>query len=152
MMAAVKITIHRLPVFELLYAPSGDVHNLVEQTTNRVQIATLRECPVMDGDMVASIGDDVRPAPGRSVTGVVFATDEAAMWVQQGTGIHGPQHRPITSTRPGGRMRFPDRRAGGRRFVYARSVAGQPANPFMWRGLVRGTAFGRQRWTLNRLV
>jgi hypothetical protein len=151
-MANVKITIHRVPIFELLYAPTGAVHNLVERTTNAVHIATLRECPVMDGDMVASISDEVRAAPPRSVRGSVSSDDEAALWVQQGTGIYGPHGTPITSTRPGGRMRWPDRRPGASGFFYARSVSGQPANPFMWRGLVRGTALGPQRWTLNRLI
>jgi len=151
-MANVKIRIHRVPIFELLYAPTGEVHNLVERTTNRVQIATLRECPVMDGDMVASIRDDVRAAPPRSVRGVVFSNDEAALWVQQGTGIYGPMASPIVSTRPGGYMRWPDRRPGATGFFYAKAVAGQPANPFMWRGLVRGTAVGAQRWTLNRHI
>jgi hypothetical protein len=152
-MANVKITLHRVPIYELLYAPSGAVHNLVERTTNAVHIAVLRECPVMDGHMVASISRDIRVAPGSSVRGIVGSNDEAALWVQQGTGVYGPQRRPIVSTRqPHGRMRFPDRRAGRGGVVYARAVAGQPANPFMWRGLVRGTAFGAQRWTLNRLI
>lgn len=155
-MANVKITIHRVPIFELLYSPSGDVHNLVEQTTNMVQIATLRETPVMTGAMLRTIGDEIRVAPGRSVRGVVYSTDEAALWVQQGTGVHGPLATPIVPTRSRA-LRWPNRNPGrGRRgdgpFVYRSSVAGQPANPFMWRGLVRGTALGRQRWTLNRLI
>jgi hypothetical protein len=155
-MANVKITIHRVPIFELLYSPSGDVHNLVEQTTNMVQIATLREAPVMTGAMLRTIGDEIRVAPGRSVRGVVYSTDEAALWVQQGTGVHGPLAKPIVPTKSRA-LRWPNRNPGrGRRgdgpFVYRDSVAGQPANPFMWRGLVRGTAVGRQRWTLNRLI
>lgn len=148
-MANVKITIHRLPVFKLLYAPTGPIHNLVERTTNAVQIATLRECPIMDGHMVASIRKDVRAAPPRSVTGSVSSDDEAALWVQRGTGVYGPtgqRIRPRTSRM----LRWPDRRGVG--FVYRDSVAGQPANPFMWRGLVRGTAVGVQRWTLNRHI
>jgi hypothetical protein len=156
-MAVVKIRIHRAPIFELLYAPTGDVHNLVERTTNAVQIAVLRETPFMTGDMLASIGKDIRVAPGRSVRGIVESDDEAALWVQQGTGVFGPQGRPITSTRPGGRLRWPNRNPGRGRpgegpFVDRRSVAGQEANPFMWRGLVRGTSVGPQRWTLNRLI
>lgn len=151
-MANVKITIHRVPIFELLYAPSGDVHNLVERTTNMVQIATLRETPVMTGAMLSTIGDEIRVAPGRSVRGIVFSTDEAALWVQQGTGIYGPTGAPITSTRPGGILRWPDPPAPPTGFFYRRSVRGQRANPFMWRGLVRGTAVGHQRWTLNRLI
>ena len=157
-MANVKITIHRVPIFELLYSPSGDVHNLVEQTTNMVQIATLRETPVMTGAMLRTIGDEIRVAPGRSVRGVVYSTDEAALWVQQGTGIHGPTGTPIVPTRSRA-LRWPNRHPGRSRnpqgdgpFVFRSSVAGQTANPFMWRGLVRGTAASRQRWTLNRLI
>lgn len=159
-MANVKITIHRVPIFELLYAPTGDVHNLVERTTNAVHIAILREVPVMSGAMLASIGKDIRVAPGRSVRGVVESDDEAALWVQQGTGVYGPTGQRIRPSVPGVR-RAPDRKGGpvlrwpnrgGAGFVYRESVAGQPANPFMWGGLRRGTAFGAQRWTLNRLI
>lgn len=149
-MASVKITLHRVPIFELLYAPSGDVHNLVERTTTAVQFMVLREVPTATGAMLASIGKDIRVAPGRSVTGVVDSTDEAALWVQQGTGVFGPTGSPITPRRSRV-LRWPDRRAGAG-FVYRDSVAGQNANPFMWRGLVRGTRLGTQRWTLDRLI
>lgn len=149
-MADVKITIHRIPVFELLYAPTGEVHNLVERTTNFVHIATLREAPVMTGAMLATIGTDIRVAPGRSVTGVVDSTDDAALWVQQGTGVFGPTGQRIVPRRSRV-LRWPDRRSGSG-FVYRDSVAGQEANPFMWRGLRRGTAVGPQTWTLNRLI
>lgn len=149
-MADVKITIHRIPVFELLYAPTGDVHNLVERTTNAVHIATLREVPVLTGAMLATLGRDIRAAPGLSVTGVVDSGDEAALWVQQGTGIYGPTGQRLRP-RQSRMLRWPDRRRGGG-FVYAESVAGQQANPFMWRGLSRGTRIGPQRWTLTRLI
>jgi hypothetical protein len=149
-MASVKITLHRVPIFELLYVPTGDVHNLVERTTNSVHIATLRETPTGTGAMLASIGKDIRVAPGRSVTGIVDSTDEAALWVQQGTGVYGPTGQRITPRRSRA-LRWPDRR-GGAGFVFRDSVAGQTANPFMWRGLRRGTLLGTQRWTLNRLI
>jgi len=159
-MADVKITLHRIPIFELLYAPSGDVHNLVERTTNAVHLAILRETPVMTGAMVGTISKDIRVAPGRSVTGVVQSDDEAALWVQQGTGVYGPTGQRIRPSNPGVR-RAPDRKGGpvlrwpnrgGAGFLYRKSVAGQEANPFMWRGLRRGTLLGRQTWTLNRLI
>lgn len=155
-MADVKITLHRIPIFELLYAPTGDVHNLVERTTNAVHIAVLREVPVMTGAMLASISKDIRVAPGLSVTGVVSSDDEAALWVQQGTGVFGPSATPIIPTRSRA-LRWPNRnpsrgRRGDGPFVYRDSVLGQEANPFMWRGLRRGTLLGPQRWTLNRLI
>lgn len=149
-MANVKITMHRLPLFQLLYAPSGPVHGFVERTTTLVHVAVLRETPVMTGAMVASIGQDMRVAPGRSVRGVVSSSDEAALWVQQGTGVHGPSGQRIRATRSRV-MRWPDRR-GGSGFVFRDSIAGQDANPFMWRGLVRGTRASGHRWTLNRFV
>lgn len=149
-MANVKITINRAGVFELLYAPTGDIHNLVERTTNLVHIAVLREAPVMTGAMLATIGRDIRVAPGRSVTGVVDSNDDAALWVQQGTGVYGPTGQRIVPRRSRV-LRWPDRR-GGQGFVYRDSVAGQEANPFMWRGLRRGTAVGLQTWTLDRLI
>lgn len=149
-MANVKITMHRLPLFQLLYSPTGPVHSFVERTTTLVQIAVLREAPVMTGAMLASIRSDMRVAPGRSVRGVVFSNDEAALWVQQGTGVHGPSAQRIRASRSRV-LRWPDRR-GGAGFVFRDSIAGQEANPFMWRGLVRGTRASGHRWTLNRLV
>lgn len=50
-----------------------------------------------------------------------------ARWVHDGTGIHGPRRRPIT---PNGQfLRFTPK--GWTTFVFARSVKGMRANPFL---------------------
>lgn len=51
-----------------------------------------------------------------------------ASWVHDGTGIHGPRGRIITSRRPGGVMRF---RAKSGDIVYARFVRGMRPNHFL---------------------
>lgn len=103
----------------------------------------------MTGAMLGTIGKDIRVAPGRSVTGIVESDDEAALWVQQGTGFYGPRATPIVPTRRQV-LRFRGKRDGA--LLFRESVDGQPANPFMWRGLRRGTLFGIQSWTLNRMI
>lgn len=149
-MANVNITIHRVPVNRLLYAPGGDVHDLVDRTTTIVEAETIAEAPIMTGAMVNSIRKEIDIRPGRAVVGRVLSNDEAALWVNQGTGIFGPQRTRITP-RTSRFLRWPDRR-GGSGFVYRRSVAGQPPNDFFWRGLSRGTALSLQEWTLVRYI
>ena len=51
-----------------------------------------------------------------------------AKFVHDGTGVHGPLHRPIRPKRARF-LRF--RPKGSRRFVYARQVQGMVANPFL---------------------
>lgn len=142
-----RIDINQVEANRLLNLPQGEVSQLVARTGRSVLRAVRAETPVQDGDMKAANAMLLRVRPFRHVMARVINTDEAALWVQTGTGIYGARQRPITSTRPGGRLRFPDRR-GGSGFVYRRSVAGQRANPFMLRGLIRGTSFSRQRWTI----
>lgn len=50
------------------------------------------------------------------------------IYQEEGTGIFGPEGRPITSTRPGGVLRFDWPAAGG--IVFARSVIGSEPTRF----------------------
>lgn len=148
-----RIDINQTEANRLLNSPQGEVSDLVVSTGRRVLRAVRRETPVQDGDMVAANAMVLRVRPYRHVMARIVNTDEAALWVQTGTGIYGRRGRPITSTRPGGVLRWPNRNPGRGRpgegaFVYRRSVEGQPANPFMLRGLIQGTSASRQRWTI----
>lgn len=159
-MADVNIRLHHVPINELLYSPSGDVYGLVNRTTQAVEAEVVIACPIgggdrglgpgQAGDMVRSIGSDVDVTPGQSVTGRVYSTDEAALWVNQGTGIYGPLGRPIRPRGPRP-LRWPDRR-GGSGFVSKWSVRGQEANDFFWRGLRSGTGLSFQQWRLRRYI
>lgn len=51
-----------------------------------------------------------------------------ATWIHGGTGIYGPRRQPIRPTRAK-RLRFKPK--GGNRVVYAKSVEGMKANPFL---------------------
>jgi len=51
-----------------------------------------------------------------------------ATWIHDGTGIYGPRRHPIRPTRAK-RLRFKPK--GSNRVVYAKSVKGMKANPFL---------------------
>jgi hypothetical protein len=144
-MRVTRIDINMVEANRLLNSPQGPVTSLVVLTSQRVRAMCVQQTPVQDGDMKASYGFSLRVRPFRYVMGRVMNFDEAALWVQTGTGIYGKRGRPI---RPRSKryLRFHGKRDGA--LIYARSVKGQPANPFMLRGLIRGTS-GRQRWTIR---
>lgn len=178
-----RVDIHMNVVNQLLNSPSGEVVDLVRETGQSVKRACQRECPVDTGAMRTLHYFTLRVVPFRYVMGRVLNTDEAAMWVQTGTGIYatgrsGPGPRLPQAPRPAGagaarrtRKRVQKqarstpppgvirpKRAKALRFIGKRDgallvlpwVKGQPANPFMWRGLVQGTATSGQVWTLQR--
>jgi hypothetical protein len=152
-MRVTRVDINMAEANRLLNSPQGEVASLVVLTSQRVRAMCVQQTPVQDGNMKASYGFALRVRPFRHVMGRVMNFDEAALWVQTGTGIYGRRGRPITSSRPGGVLRWPNRNpgrgnVGDGAFVYRRSVRGQPANPFMLRGLIRGTS-GRQRWVIT---
>lgn len=147
-----NIDINMIEANRLLNSPQGEVVDLVVQTSRRVRVMCVRETPVQDGDMVRSYGFSLRIRPFRHVMGRVTNSDEAALWVQTGTGIYGRRGAPITPKRARGRNgRPPALRFIGKKdqaLLYRYSVKGQPANPFMFRGLLEGTV-GRQVWTVR---
>lgn len=161
MAVVVDIDLHHGRISQLLYGSGGGVRNLIDSTTAVVEAGVTAECPVgggdrglgpgIAGDMKRSIGSEVDVQPGRAVVGRVYSTDEAALWVNQGTGVYGPLGVPLRSRRPGGRLRWPDRR-GGPGYVYRTSVRGQMANDFFWRGLREATALSFQEWRLKRHI
>jgi len=158
----VKITLNMPEISQLLNAPQGPVGRLVSRRVRRVRSLARTYCPKDTGQMEARIGSSVNIQAFREVRGEVISKDGASWWVNRGTGIFDRDGStgPIFPKRSQF-LRFPDR--GGVRpdrhhapadagWVYARSVKGQKAQEFMWRGLrdgVRGTA---QTWTVIKLV
>lgn len=59
----------------------------------------------------------------------VGSDHELALWLENGTGVYGPHHSPIVPT-SSTVLVFPSRR-GGKGFVFAKSVRGQKAKPFL---------------------
>lgn len=141
-----RINIHYTEANRLLNLPQGEVSRLVVTTARQVLRRVKAETPVQDGHMRAANAMVLRVRPYRHVMARIVNTDEAAMWVQTGTGIYGPRRRPITPKRAR-LLRFYGKRDGA--LLYLPSVKGQPANPFMLRGLMQGTVASRQRWTIR---
>lgn len=147
-----RIDINQVEANRLLNSPQGEVADLVVSTGRLVLRAVRRETPVQDGDMKAANAMIVRVRPYRLYMARIINTDEAALWVHNGTGIYGARGRPITPRRARGRggrpaaLQFEGKRDG--ELLYRRSVKGQPANRFMLRGLIFGTSATRQRWTI----
>lgn len=140
-----NIDINHVEANRLLNSPQGEVSQLVVTTARQVLRAVRAETPVQDGHMRAANSMVLRVRPYRHVMARIVNTDEAALWVQTGTGIYGQRRRPIVPKRAK-MLRFYGKRDG--ELLYLPSVKGQPANPFMLRGLIRGTAASRQRWTI----
>lgn len=140
-----RIDIHMAEANRLLNSPQGEVSEMVVQTGRSVLRSVRSETPVQDGHMRAANAMVLRVRPFRHVMARIVNTDEAAYWVNTGTGIYGARGRPITP-RQARVLRFYGKRDGA--LLYRRQVDGQPANPFMLRGLIRGTASSRQRWTV----
>ncbi len=100
-------------------------------------------CPVDTGRLRSSIAYTIDLTPTTCVL-KVGSDLEYARYIEEGTGIHGPEKRRITPTSRKA-LKFPTPKAKGphrrgatgepaqadRGFVFARSVAGIPANPFM---------------------
>lgn len=144
-LSVAQIDINMVEANRLLNSPQGEVADLVVGTSRVVRAMCVSETPVQDGDMRAAYGFALRVRPFRHVMGRIMNFDEAALWVQTGTGIYGRKAQPIRP-RKAARLRFYGKRDGA--LLYLRSVRGQPANPFMFRGLLFGT-IGRQPWTIQ---
>lgn len=147
-----RITIHMDTVHEILNV--RQVPELVYATGRAVHARAVAYTPRETGAMAASNRLDVDVAEFRRVVARIYNTDEAAWWVNRGTGIYsrdgsGGPIRPKRSKY----LRFPDRDGPG--WVYARSVLGQPAQEFLWKAL-RDSVFGGgpqfQLWTLTKRV
>lgn len=128
---------HRLDltaVRMLLTSPQGGVVQDLLRRGLRVETQAKRNLTgisgpkrVDTGRLRASINTQVVSRNGDPA--VIVGTDVFyARYVHDGTGIYGPLGRPIRPRRAK-RLRF--RPKGSRKFVYARSVRGMVANPFL---------------------
>lgn len=97
----------------------------------RVESRGKAYCPVDTGRLRASI----RTAHEVTADGVVVTVGtnvKYSSYVHNGTGIYGPEHRPITP-KTASVLRFKPK--GSPKFVYAQSVKGMRARPFLKRAL-----------------
>lgn len=107
-----------------------------EDAGRRVVNAAKERAPVDNGRLRSSISATLELTPGTCILRV-GSDVPYARYVEEGTGIYGPAGRRITPTRRQA-LKFPTPRSwgtGGRQadrgFVFRRSVAGSPPNPFL---------------------
>lgn len=153
MSVTVRVDLHQAQIRNFLYSPAGPVVRGVRRWSQEVRRVAIANAPKDTGQLASSSAVEMNTHPGL-VVGVVSFRARHALWVHEGTGIYGPRGRPIRA-RGGGMLRFPNRRGrgGARRFIYTRSVRGQPAQPFLVYALylvmlpkrARIRSFGRRR-------
>lgn len=138
-MAKVKVTqrLDRAALGRILTSTRGPVARDLLVRGIRVQSQARRNLAGMSGSgprrihtgrLRSSIAVQLRPGPIVRIGSNVHY----ALYVHEGTGIHGPRHRPI---RPRTRryLRFKPR--GSSDFVFARQVAGMRPNQYLLRAL-----------------
>lgn len=111
----------RLEEGQLQQAATREGARLVMSLQRRVVNSAKQRAPVDTGNMRNSIRQEPVRVAGDRVTGVVLSAAEYSMYVHDGT----PPR--IYPKKPGGVLAFT---VGGRR-VYARSVRGVKARPFL---------------------
>jgi hypothetical protein len=131
----VRVDLHHAQIRNFLYSPAGPVVRGVRRWSREVRDVAITNAPKDTGQLAGSGSVEMNTHPG-FVVGVITFRARHAIWVHEGTGIYGPRGRPIRR-RGGGYMKFPNRRGGlgrggrARSFIYARTVRGQPGQPFL---------------------
>jgi hypothetical protein len=150
---ATKITIHMDVVNQILNV--ADVPRMVRRTGNSVLSSVISETPVGETAAMKASNRHVNHVQAfRNVTSRIFNVDPAAGWVNRGTGEYnrdGPTGRIFPRTAP--LLVFPARKyPSPDGMVRVASIAGQEANEFMWRGLVKGVARSGYIWSVRKNV
>lgn len=138
-MATVKITqrLDRAAIARILTSPRGPVARDLLVRGIRVQSQARRNLAGMAGSgprrihtgrLRSSIA--VRLLSGPIVR--IGSNVHYALYVHEGTGVHGPKHRPI---RPRTKRYLRFKPYGSKEFVFARQVAGMKPNKYLLRAL-----------------
>lgn len=125
-MADVDITYHEAVAYQILRAPGGPVHRRVDEVLSATEAIATATSPVDTGFLRNNRSKSISDEGTRLVADLTYHA-EYALAVMKGTGIYGPRGAPITPTRAQ-YLVFRGRDGG---LVYARSVRGQRANPFL---------------------
>lgn len=128
---AMKIILDHAGLFELLRSPSGEVARDALRRGNRVQELARILVPKRTGRLATSISVRLVPRLG-GVAVQIGSSLDYALYQHEGTGIHGPRHRPIRPKRRAGVLVF---QTGGVR-IFARQVSGARATKFLERALI----------------
>lgn len=138
-MAIVTVRTNHDAMAAFLYGPGGPMVRSVTVWGEAVRTIATGTAPRDSGLLANSHTVRVGIAPGFAFAAITANTDYA-LFVMRGTGIHGPLGRIIKA--PKGKVfRFEGRGAHGPRargagpstgnVVYAKSIKGSPANPYL---------------------
>lgn len=110
-----------------------DIRRFTASVGSRVEVECQAFAPVDTGRLQNRITSGTVRVSRRSAAVRVEARAGYSLFVEEGTGIFGPTGAPITPKRARV-LRFKPK--GSARFVFARSVKGQPGQHFMRDGLI----------------
>jgi hypothetical protein len=123
----VVVTLNHANLDRLLKLPGGPVYDtVVSGTLEKTAVIATVTAPVETGFLRNNRSIDIHASAG-SLRGTLAYNAPYALYVLKGTGIYGPRGAPITPKR-GKYLVFRGRDGG---LVYARSVKGQHAQPFL---------------------
>lgn len=134
-MANVRITMHQAAIADFLHSPSQPIHRAVASRVRKTDALAAATAPVDEGRLRNARNSGVRDEGSRLVGHVEFTVDYA-IYHAKGTGIYGPEHRPITPKK-GKALVF---RTKSGVLVFAKSVKGIPPNPWLVNALKAGAA------------
>ena len=123
----ITVTFDRSEWLSLLRSPVGPVFRDLQLRGTAVKNRAQRLCPVDNGRLKKSIEVEMAVEGGVPVARV-GTNVEYALYVHEGTGIHGSRGRPITPVRAKA-LRFTAGRNGPT--LFRRQVAGQRGVPFL---------------------
>ena len=156
-----RVVINEAALREVLTGPRSVAVRTADRLGRQITNLAKANAPVDDGRLRGSIGYTVR-VEGSRVILTVGSPLKYALYRHNGTGIYGPRHARIYPKNgkvlrftvkggPRGPMPQGHRRPRGR-VVFARSVRGVPANPFLYdalRAVLAGTPGARVHRTTS---
>jgi hypothetical protein len=123
---SVRIDLNYRQINRILRSPTGLTARNMLRRGRKVQRHARRNVRSRSGKLARSI--EVRLAMQSGAPGVEVYTDvHYALWVHNGTGVHGPRGRPFGPRR----AKYMVFRGSDGTIVRTRSVRGQTANPFL---------------------
>lgn len=122
-------------VSRLLQEPGGAVYDHIEEITRRTLAEARTLCPHKTGRTAASLQMRME-ANARQVRGTVWSDDPVVRYLEQGTGLWGPEHRVITPVRA--RVMGP---IGAPYPRFLRSQQGMRPQPFLRRALSNASPY-----------
>lgn len=123
---SVRVTYNEVEARRIFTSPTGPVGRYVEDLTRQVANQARQRAPVDTGTLRASISTSVSSRGGKMV-GTVQSALQYAIFVHEGTGLFGKNHRVIKPRRKQV-LRFQPRGGGE---VFAKFVRGQHPQPFL---------------------